>query len=246
MSSTTPETLQLNVNDKNLFNKFYKEKSIVETYNFGVLFVDGNATANGTPIKLADIIKPWHIIDIDIPATKLQRESTNYGVFQFSYPTVSREQAYDIKITLEEDLSGSITELIGMLYETVANRGLHRPIHSMRALGKIIVVLYDTMKHPIIAWEYTECFFLGAENMSFNYEDTGTLRYVITFGSDTCTIIRDDLGRLSDMKKWEQEARVWDNIDSNARSRALEENKKEYLNRSTLVGKIRGGLTGRP
>lgn len=153
---------------------FYNDKSIAHSYNFYVDF---------SFLDHAGYVKPYHVVDVEIPTNKFQRESVNYGVTQYSYPVLAKEQPLDLKITFEEDRRGVIAGMIHEMQNRICTNGLHYSPHSMR-LGHIRVTLYDDQKMRLSRWTYRDVFFLGYDNVSLSYDSNESVKYSVTFGSD--------------------------------------------------------------
>lgn len=163
----------MGLGDRDIF-RFYEDKSIVHSYNFYVDF---------GYLDYASFIEPYHVVDVEIPTNKFQRESVNYGVTQYSYPVLSKEQPLDIRIVLEEDRTGRVGKMINRMQRRIVHNGLHRAPITTR-LGKISIILYDDQKKSIAKWTYRDVYFLGYDNVSLNYDSNDTIKYSVTFGSD--------------------------------------------------------------
>ena len=139
-------------------------KSIMNSYNFYV-DVTGITTFNDDDVK----IYPHHILGVDIPTYTLNRASVHYGVTQYSYPVLGKEQQLDFKLTLEEDAYGTVYKLIERLHRSVVSNGLHLAPKYSR-LGNLVVTLMDSQKLPITQITAKHVFFLGAESLSLTYD----------------------------------------------------------------------------
>ncbi len=173
----------MSLGDNDLLD-FYSHKSIVNTYNFTIDFVGSGGVGSGGGFEFYMLkIKPYHILSVDIPTNKFQRESHSYGATQFSFPVLSQEQPLDVRIVFEEDLDCSVGVLLNRLQQTVVNHGVHNHIEKMN-LGTIHVTMLDQHYNKVCRWSYSDVFFLGYDPISLTYNSNDSLKYNATFGSD--------------------------------------------------------------
>ncbi len=173
------------------YNSFYKKKSVLNSYKFDVwLNFDRyvrnpkNALYLATkPLVFINRIQPYHILSVDLPLNTFNRESTNIGSMQYSYPVLSKEQALDIKITFEEDHRGTIAGFIQEMQESVIRKGLHVPPVQSR-LGDIHINLDNQQDGTVSGFIAKDVFFLGATGGNHTYDGNDTVKYDITFGTD--------------------------------------------------------------
>jgi len=157
---------------------FHEYKSIINSYNFFVEFV-----FNEKHMNLEADIFSMNIIGVDIPTYSFSRSSINYGATQYSFPVLNKEQPLDIKVTLEEDIYGSVGDFIRHLTETVTKDGLHvAPVDSR--IGDMYIYIMDSMKNPINIYIAKDIFFLGYDSLSLTYDSNDAIKYSLTFGTD--------------------------------------------------------------
>ena len=158
---------------------FDEYKSVINSYNFFVEFVYNEKHAN----LATDMILPMHIIGVDIPTYSFSRSNINYGATQYSFPVLNKEQALDIKLTLEEDIHGSVGDFIRYLTETITKDGLHVAPADSR-IGDMYIYIMDSMKNPINIYIAKDIFFLGYDSLSLTYDSNESIKYSVTFGTD--------------------------------------------------------------
>ncbi len=170
----------MSLGDNDLLD-FYTNKSIVNSYNFTIDFV-GNGGGIGFEFLMKKI-KPFHILSVDIPTNKFQRESMSYGATQFSFPVLSQEQPLDVRIVFEEDGECNVGEMLNTMQQSVVSNGVHSNIEHMN-LGSIYVTMHDQHYNKVCRWIYDSVFFLGYDPLNLAYTNNESLKYNATFGSD--------------------------------------------------------------
>jgi len=169
----------------NVVNDFFHNKSILTSYNFEV-YLDFRKYAQNNPGKkliYPNMIKPYHILSVDVPSNEFSRETVNVGTIQYSYPILNKEQPLDIKITFEEDNVGTIHYMARELEGTVIQEGLHICPYKSR-LGDIIIDISAQDGRIVNRIIGKDVFFLGAEGLSLGYDSSESIKYDITFGTD--------------------------------------------------------------
>ena len=172
------------------YSTFYKQKSILPTYKFDV-FLDfdkyalNNATYLATnPLTYLPFIQPFHILSVDIPFASFSRgDGLNMGTIQYTYPVLAKEQALDIKITMEEDQSGTIAGFIQEMQESVIRKGYHVAPSKSR-LGDIYINVDNQQDGTVSGYIAKDVFFLGASPITPSYDSGDSVKYDITFGTD--------------------------------------------------------------
>jgi len=192
---TTNKLFSVGLSDS--IRNFYEKKSITNSYNFYVDLIFDKMSPRHPSLPITHFITPNHITGVDIPTHTFSRSSVSYGVTQYSFPVLNKEQGLDFKITFEEDMHGNVASFIGDLERTVVDLGLHvAPKYSR--LGDIHIYVLDTMKNATVTYVAKDVFFLGAETLSMTYDSNDSVKYSITFGTDTTGYImspHEDLGR---------------------------------------------------
>ena len=157
---------------------FYNSHTILKSFNFEVMF-------NFDKSALSSIvsIEPYQVVDVDIPAHTFNRETVNCGVTQLSFPVLTKPQELNIKITLTEDVFGSVQFFIKKLENTVVSNGIHNFIKNM-TLGHISTYLYNDVGETVSAWKFHNVFFLGAESKQVSYSSNEAITYTLNFGTD--------------------------------------------------------------
>ncbi len=166
---------------------FYEFKSVIPSFKFDVMLNFDRYSTNNPELGLAMLsvydIKPYHILSVDLPLNTFNRENTNIGSLQYSYPVLSKEQPLDIKITFEEDQNGTIGWLIQDLQESVIRDGLHVCPKKSR-LGDIHINFNNMQDNAVNSFIAKDVFFLGATGGNHTYDSNDSVKYDITFGTD--------------------------------------------------------------
>ena len=164
----------------NIFSDFFSNKSIVNTQNFVVDFLFTGVIMG----NITKLIKPYHIISIDIPLNKFERVSNNIGMMEYSIPVLSQSQQLDIRVTLEEDVHGTVGEFIHLLSTTVFDEGVNKSPY-LSTVGDILVTIHNDKRSGFVTrYNYKKVYFLGATSSPLSYTSSQAMTYDITFGSD--------------------------------------------------------------
>jgi len=169
----------------NDIKKFYGQKSILHTYNFYVDF--SQIKDNINTWKGEQIIHSFHVTNIDIPTYKFEKQSIKMGIYQYSYPVLSVDQALDIRLTLEEDVYGRVGRFIDLCQDTIIDSvtGYYKPPNFMKSsIGDLYVYMGDEKKESVYVWKFPRLYFINAEAQSLAYDDNSSMKYIVTFGCD--------------------------------------------------------------
>ena len=174
------------------YGGFYKNKSVLKSYKFDVWFNFDKyllnlknaaylATRGG--LQYVTRIKPYHVLSVDVPFASFSREATAIGTMQYSIPVLAKEQALDIKITMEEDDIGTVAGFIHEMQESIVRNGFHVPPSQSR-LGDIWVNIDNDQDGTVSGYKAKDVFFLGASSISPSYDSNDSVKYELTFGTD--------------------------------------------------------------
>jgi len=160
---------------------FYNNKSILNSYRFSVWFNFDDY--KGGPLIYLPRIEPYHILSVDIPFSTFNRESTAIGALQYSYPVLAKEQALDIKITMEEDDQGTIAGFIHEMQDSIVRNGYHVAPAKSR-LGDMFINIHNQQNTSVSRYVARSVFFLGASSINMSYDTNDAVKYDLIFGTD--------------------------------------------------------------
>jgi len=181
--------------DKELYSNFFKNKTIQRTDKFLVTMIPeiwGSESLTYRQKQIVDAmnarsgpmpkIEGHHIVNITAPTWEFKKESsgwTSFPAFEF--------QGFEFSIMFEEDMYGTIGKFINWCQrKTVDDAGYHFPTHLNR-IGQIIVEVFSEQDVPIYAHRYTNCYFLRATPINYDYASAIGQKMSITFGSEDHT-----------------------------------------------------------
>jgi len=174
LASTTIRTYM-----DSFFNTELADKTIMRSYDW--------VAELHLKLKSSKAIKPHHFVNIDIPTYSFNRESVSVGAAQYSHPVLAKEQNIDVKFTLEEDRLGRVSNFIQELQRSVVDNGFHQTPNYTR-LGYIDIYLLSNSgigaNQVVTHYRINDVFFLGAELANLTYDNSESMKFTITMGSD--------------------------------------------------------------
>lgn len=188
---------------KQAFDNFYKNKTIMRSYQFEVL-VDSlykvinnsyyprfksytssflhNLPADGFTLN-SNLVK-----SINIPEFTFSKEGVKYGPTQKSTPTMSFD-GYEIQLELEEDDKGTVKQFIEHCKSRNVNAdGIFWPTNFAELPSLKVRVLDGSvtgtdLSRAILEVEFSDLIFLSSSEASFNYSEASAISYTVTFST---------------------------------------------------------------
>lgn len=162
----------------NVFKTYFggEDKTVLGTWNFVVSFTDKN---------VFDGVKPYHILDINIPMYKFNRNSVVYGSVPKSYATFDASgDGREFSVTFEEDNTGYVTSLVYAMQKNIMRQtGVYNYIKN-QYLGNCVLDVYDSANTHVMRWIMNDIYFVGADDVSLQYASGDSMKVKITFGCD--------------------------------------------------------------
>jgi len=166
-------------------NSKFESKSIQTNFRF---IVDFDDVFDKELINQGIIIKPYHVLSIDMPTSYgFKYESMKIGPYSYSFPTMDHN-GFDITIVFEEDRFSSIAKMIHVLQSKIIRdgniaNGNYNP-QSMNRLSNITINIFDDAGAIVRTVRYWDVFFTGATPTALNYDGNESIKYTITFHCD--------------------------------------------------------------
>jgi hypothetical protein len=100
---------------------------------------------------------------------------------------MDNKEGFNIKITLEEDAYGTIARLVYCLQRRIINPdGLYYNPDLTR-ISNITIDVMDEADKYIMKYTFHHCYFLNAEEITYDYGADGSVSTAITFNADFVT-----------------------------------------------------------
>jgi hypothetical protein len=164
-------------------------KSIQHSHRFYVEFWDDKTPAKRKleeEIGEMPIIKPWHVLNVNIPQYPFGKDVVKYGPMAKTFPIMNDFNGFDIKVTFEEDSFGTISYFINWLQRKIIDRengGVYRNQHVNR-IDYMVIQTEDESGIVIQTWLYKNVFFQNATDVTFDYTQRDSIKYDVTFCAD--------------------------------------------------------------
>lgn len=166
--------------------KSFHAKTVMPSWLFKVRF------RNQNKFHLQD----YHVKDVSVPMYKFKGVSTMYGAVPKSYPILSHDEAFVLKITYEDDHKGTVLQFIHELQKTIIDsNGLYYPLNE-RLIGDLDIELRNLEGKSVGMWRATNVFFLGADDVTLDYSSNDTMKYALNFGADVVKFMKYDVNLI--------------------------------------------------
>lgn len=166
------------------------QNNVLKRYDFLVhIFPDGlHEQSLQKDIGPMPAIESWHVINVSVPDHGFGKKSLIYGSdIARSFPVMD-ETSFDFKIEMVEDGKATVRKFIEWLKKRVmTQRGEYRGA-DVSKINSIVVELFDNEGIPVIRYTFTDSFFMKADPVSFDYNESSKLTYLLNFTTNDLQI----------------------------------------------------------
>lgn len=160
-------------------------------------------------------VRPDHVNNVVMPYNILKKESQVLGTFNRHF-TLLDDAGYELKIELNEDEEGTVSQFITFLTKRIINSdGTYNPPSTTKT--NVTVTTFDTEFKPNFTYLFKDCSFTGATDTNYAYADSSTVSTVLTFVAES--VIMNPLKQKKTRTDEQIEAdkpKIIDNIGSEA------------------------------
>jgi len=183
--------------EREMFEKNFKKKSIQRIDKFTVTIIPQKLSNSIKPTAieqelLADIqlragnmpvIEQYDVVNVTVPNWSFEKETVPQGVFKQTFP-VLRHEGFELAILFEDDAYGTMSRFVRWCQARIMDEnGLYYP-KSISRIGTIVLEAYNDQNEVIYYYSFTDCYFLRATPLTFDYSQPAGQKFSITFGSD--------------------------------------------------------------
>jgi len=164
------------------FSKRMFSKTILQNFRFFVTIYDKSM------FTTLPVIQHWHVLSVTLPNYDWKKESLMYGPVPKSFPYLEYD-GLELKMNLEEDEFGTISDFIHSLQKRVLNTDGTYNAPNKVYIDRIMVTVEDRFGIVVNHFTFHECFLLQASDIEFNYGSNDSIKYDLTFNCDYYSVL---------------------------------------------------------